>query len=143
MKKKISAETWNGLLPILVLSYDTMHCIVIGRAGRLAWAQPRGHDTAGLARSKAYDMARQFAIRRAVRAAGSKVTIQRIVSWLRRGDVGLATQRRSCDTIERALQHCQAKPTTRRRVRAIWAKVGCTVHSTQCTIFSHCLGHCS
>ena len=54
-EKKKSAGTWNGLLPILVLSHDTMHCIVTGRVGRLAWAQPRGHDTTELARSKAYD----------------------------------------------------------------------------------------
>ena len=56
-KKKKVQGTWNGLLPILVLSHDTMHCIMTGKAGRLAWAQFGGHDMVGLARSKACDTA--------------------------------------------------------------------------------------
>ena len=31
-KKKSVGGNWNGLLPILVLSHDTMFCIVTGRA---------------------------------------------------------------------------------------------------------------
>ena len=109
------------------LSHNTTNCIVIGKAGR----QRAGarHNTAQQATIRpllSHDTARWPAIRpgtretrRAVRAVGSRVTIQRFVSWLRGrlwvtirlhyvaiqhssapryGAGRLATRRRSCDT---------------------------------------------
>ena len=48
-----------------------------------------------------------------------------------------------CNSTGSALRHGRARPTTWRSVHEGWAKGGCTVHLTQCTVFSHCLGHCS
>ena len=56
----------------------------------------------------------------------------------------------ACDTVGPGLQHNQAKPTTRRSARALCMQAGpgCAHYAldsvlTQCTVLSHCLGHCS
>ena len=108
------------------LSHNTTNCIVIGKAGRQRVGAR--HNTAQQATIRpllSHDTARWPAIRpgtratrRAVRAVGSRVTIQRFVSWLRGrlwvtirlqyvaiqhssapryGAGRLATRRRSCD----------------------------------------------
>ena len=76
VKKKKKQTLQAGLLPILMLSHDTMHCIVIGMARR----QRTGvhHNMAQQAMTRpllGHDTARWPTIRRAVRAAESWVAI--------------------------------------------------------------------
>ena len=83
------------------------------------------HDTMALR----YDTAQQ----RHDMARGSATTQRTELRYARHSSCGTEAIRP-----RGGLRHNRARPATRRRVRAGWAKIGCTVHSTkfltQCTV---------